>query len=78
MNEDSQNENSPEVTEDLPILEFLQQTLGCTYISDLRTELYNERAKLILNKIDLRHYSLASIRDAVDYIYFDLNLNDKK
>lgn len=53
------------------LLEFLKHALGCTYISDLRTEQYNYSAKLLLGKIDLRYFSLNSIKHAIDYIYFD-------
>lgn len=67
------NEISNEISEDSDLLEFLQHALGCTYISDLHTEQYNEHAKLILEKIDIRNFSLNQIRDAIEYIY---SLND--
>lgn len=51
------------------LLEFLKHILGCTYISDLRTKQYNDKAKsIILEKIDLGYYSLNEIKRAIDYI----------
>lgn len=55
---------------DKDLLEFLKRALDCTYISDLRTEQYNSRARLILEKIDLRYFSLKSMKQAIDYIWF--------
>jgi len=66
MNQDSINEDS---MDEKDVLDFLKHALGCTYISDLRTAQYNERAKLILDRIDMRYYSLNSIRQAIDYLY---------
>ena len=76
MNKNSLNINSTNSTNvtkensmnEKDLLEFLQHALGCPYISDLRTEKYNKQAKLILDKIDMRYFSLNSIRDAIDYI----------
>ena len=68
MNTNSTTEDS---MDEKDILEFLQHALGCTYISDLRIDPYNERAKLILDRIDMRCYSLNSIRQAIDYLYSD-------
>lgn len=56
---------------DNDLLEFLKYTLGCTYISDLRTEGYNYKAKLILSKLDFRNYSLKQIAEAYKYVYAD-------
>jgi hypothetical protein len=57
------------MNEDLDILEFLKYIFDCMYISDLRTEPYNERAKHVLDKLDLNKYSLNQIIDAIEYIY---------
>lgn len=57
------------MNEDVELLDFIKYVLGCTYISDLQTEPYNKRAKMILDKLDLRRYSLYQIRDAIEYIY---------
>ncbi len=57
------------MNEDLDMLEFLKYILDCTYISDLRIESYNKRAKHILDKLDLSNYSLAQIMDVIEYIY---------
>lgn len=56
---------------DNDLLEFLKYILGCTYISDLRIESYNYKAKLILSKLDFRNYSLKQITEAYKYIYTD-------
>lgn len=77
MNKNSLNINSTNSIEETKeklmdekdLLEFLQHALGCTYISDLHTEQYNEYAKMILDKIDIRNFSLNQIRDAIEYIY---------
>lgn len=58
------------MNEEMDLLDFLKYVLGCTYISDLRIDTYNNRAKIILDNLDLRYYSLNSIRDAIEYIYF--------
>ena len=57
------------MSEDLYILDVLKYILDCTYISDLRIEPYNTKAKLLLNKLDLREYSPNQIIDAIEYIY---------
>ena len=77
MNKNSLNINSTNSMEETKessmdekdLLEFLQHALNCTYISDLHTKQYNKRAKLILEKIDIRNYSLNQIRDAIEYVY---------
>ena len=51
------------------LLEFLQYILGCTYISDLRFEPYNTKAKVVLKNIKLRKYSLKQIKDTIQYLY---------
>lgn len=53
----------------LDLLDFLKYILGCTYISDLRTKPYNNKAKLIFNKLNLKEYSYEQIIDAFKYIY---------
>ena len=53
----------------LDLFEFLKYVLDCDYISDLRTEPYNNRARLILCKLDLTSYSQRSIEDIIEYIY---------
>ena len=51
------------------LLEFLKYILGCTYISDLRNDSYNTKAKLLFKQLKLKKYSLKQIKDAFDYIY---------
>ena len=65
----STNETKESSMDEKDLLEFLQYALSCTYISDLKTEQYNKRAKLILEKIDIRNFSMNQIRDAIEYIY---------
>lgn len=57
------------MSEEMDLLDFIKYVLGCECMSDLQTHPYNNRAKLILDKLDLREYSLHQIRDAVEYIY---------
>ena len=54
----------------LDLLEFLKYILGCTYVSDLRQEPYNSKAKLILKQLNLKKYSLHQLADVFEYIYF--------
>jgi hypothetical protein len=51
------------------LLEFLKYVLGCTYISDLRKEPYNTKAKAVFERLDLTHFSLTQIRDTTEYLY---------
>lgn len=53
----------------LSLLEFIREVLGCKYISDLRQEPFNNRAKLLWSKLDLSHYSLYEICDASKYLF---------
>ncbi len=50
------------------LFEFLKYILGCTYISDLKIEPYNTKAKLILNDLNLDKYSSNQIYDVFEYI----------
>lgn len=56
------------MNKDLDLLDFLKYILDCECISDLKTEPYNTKAKLILDKMDYRHYSLNSIKHAIEYV----------
>lgn len=51
------------------LLEFLKYILGCTYISDLRVEPYNSKAKLLLKQLKLDEYSENHVKDIFEYIY---------
>lgn len=66
MNTDKNNLN---LNDDLDLLGFLKYILGCTYISDLRTEPYNAKARFILSKLNLKKYSLNQLIDIFNYIY---------
>lgn len=68
MNKDKKNLN---LDDDLDLLEFLKYTLGCTYISDLRTNPYRDKAKLILSKLNLNKFSLKQLTDVFKYIYMN-------
>jgi hypothetical protein len=57
----------------LNLLEFLKYILGCTYISDLRFEPYNTKAKLILQFLNRKEYSISQIKDALEYLYNNKN-----
>lgn len=54
--------------DNLDLLDFLKYILDCQNISDLRTESYNARAKYLLEKLDLTHYSLTQIIDTIKYL----------
>jgi hypothetical protein len=60
------------MNENHDLFNFLKYILGCTYISDLRTEPYNTKAKLILERLYLSDYSLNQIRDTLKYISHEL------
>lgn len=57
------------MNEDLELLEFLKYILGCMYISDLKTESYNGKARFLLEHLNLEKYPLKQINDAFLYIY---------
>lgn len=56
--------------ESLDLLELVQYIIGCEYLSDLKYDPYNSRAKILLQNISFDHYSLNQIRDTINYIYF--------
>ena len=51
------------------LLEFLQYILGCTYISDLRIEPYNSKAKILLDRLNCGYYTLSEITDCMEYLH---------
>ena len=53
----------------MEILEWLCESAGCRYISDLRYGANNEIAKTAIKGIDLSRYTLHEISDAINYIY---------
>ena len=53
----------------MSLLSFMKEVLGCKYISDLRQDPLNSRAKLLWSKLDLSHYSLCEICDASEYLF---------
>ena len=52
------------------LLDFIAYILGCTFLSDLKSEPYNSRAKVLLQNMKLRKYSWKEIADAIQYLYF--------
>ena len=54
---------------ELDLFAFLKYILGCTYISDLKIEPYNTKAKLILNRLNLKKCSLNQLKDIFEYLY---------
>ena len=51
------------------LLDLLQFTLGCDYLSDLKIEPYNKKAKIIFENLDLTKFSLSNVKDAILYLY---------
>ena len=51
------------------LLEFLQSALRCMYLSDLRTEPYNNRAKVMLDQLALNSFPARQVSDAYRYLY---------
>ena len=51
------------------LLEFLQSALRCMYLSDLRTEAYNSRAKAMLEQLALNSFPAHQVSDAYRYLY---------
>ena len=50
------------------LLEFIQYIVGCEYLSDLRSDIYNDKAILLLQQLDLTQYSFNSVIDAIEYL----------
>lgn len=67
---DNKNKES-DLNEESDLFEFLKYILGCTYISDLRIEPYNTKAKLIFKLLNFEKYSSNQIEDIFKYIYTD-------
>lgn len=53
----------------MEILEWLRESAGCRYISDLRYGANNKFAKTAVKGIDFSEYTLHEISDAINYIY---------
>lgn len=66
------DDKNNEVSDLSDLFEFLKYILGCTYISDLRIEPYNIKAKLILNQLNLEKYSSKQLKDVFEYIYGEI------
>lgn len=50
------------------LLSFVAYILGCYYISDLHKDPYNNRAKLLLENLDLSKWSNIEINDITEYL----------
>ena len=53
---------------DPELLEYLQSILRCAYLSDLRREPYNSRAKQLMAQISLAAFPSRQVSDAVQYL----------
>ena len=53
---------------DPELLEYLQSILRCTYLSDLRMEPYNSRAKQLMAQISLAAFPSRQVSDAYQYL----------
>lgn len=51
------------------LLEVLCKEVGCAYISDLRTEEYNEKGLKAFEKINLKDYEQSMVDDARRYLF---------
>jgi len=51
------------------LLEVLRKEVGCAYISDLRTEEYNEKGLKAFEKINLKDYEQSMVDDARRYLF---------
>ena len=51
------------------IFEKLKKAVGCTYISDMRTEPYCSKAKSLLKEMGIDDYSLKELNDISFYLY---------
>ncbi len=51
------------------LFEEVAATLGCDYISDIKTEAYNARAKRMLANVDYKKYPLRVLNDIYEYVY---------
>lgn len=56
------------MTEDL--LEDVRTVIGCEFITDLRYEPFNDRARKLMAVIDLELYPFPDVLDAVSYLFF--------
>jgi hypothetical protein len=52
------------------LLEDIRTIIGCEFISDLRHEPFNNRARKLISILDLELYPFADITDAVSYLFF--------
>ena len=50
------------------LLEFLSWVLGCKFLSDLHFEPYHSKAVILLERLDLRNYSLKEIVETKKYL----------
>lgn len=50
------------------LLEFLCWMLDCEFLSDLHFEPYHSKAIILLEKLDLRNYSLEEIVEVKKYL----------
>lgn len=54
---------------ELDLFSFVQQRIGCQFISDLRLPLYLPLTQRIMSKIPLDRFSLLELSDMAHYLY---------
>lgn len=53
----------------MDVFEKLKSAIGCDYISDLRFEPHNAKAKELLKAMRIETCSIAELNDLADYLY---------
>lgn len=53
----------------MDIYEVLKKKIGCEYISDLRYEPYNTKAKEWMKDLDIERLSVSELNDIAEYLY---------
>lgn len=60
--------NSKRTQNGTDLFELLRSVLSCQYISDLRVDPYNAKARRLLEHLDLRGYSSNHVSDLYKYL----------
>lgn len=66
------NNNTNNHINEPDLFELLKYIFDCEYISDLKIEPYNTKAKLVLSLINLKNFSLNQIKDIFEYFHISL------
>ena len=51
------------------LLELLREKVGCAYISDLHLKEYNEKARMVFEKMDVSGFKTSVVDDAREYLF---------